>query len=102
MKWTDFAIPVILSIISGLFSYFASISKLKAENKKLEQLYKHDIDKLELAHKHELETLKEQAKLNKQQLEESNNDKLTSELMLKMLDMVPKNEINKLFRQSNK
>lgn len=101
MNILELSIPIILSLISGLLSYFAATSKANKDLIQLREQNKLEIEKLMNQHKMDLEAQKQkhQMEVEKMELEHKHKleltqketeNKLGSDLMSQMLSEVMK------------
>lgn len=112
MNTFELAIPIILSLISGLLSYLAATSKANKDLIQLREQNKLEIEKLVNQHKMDLEAQKQkhQMEVEKMELEhkyrieltqKETENKLGSDLMNQMLSEVMKTpEVKRQILQS--
>ena len=101
MNLNDLISPIVLSIISGILSYFAATSKANKDLRQLREQNKFDIEKLMNQHKMDLEALerKHQMEVEKMEIEHKHKielaqkeleGKVGSDMMSQMLSEMMK------------
>jgi uncharacterized membrane protein YqiK len=74
--WTQIIAAIVPALITGIVSYFATLTKCKNEIKTLSDSNKHEIDKLMKQHEIDIESIKEKHKLELEILEKQHELKL--------------------------